>query len=386
MLLENNGYPRDVRPRREAESLTAAGYRVTVIAPRERGEPARGTIAGVTVRRFRLPQTGSGARGIVVEYVVANAQLMARAVIELARGADVVHLHNPPDTLFPVGWLARALGRRVVFDLHDLAPELFIEKFGDGPVVRVLQTLERLSLRAADRVLTVNQSLKDLAVERGSVTPERIAVLRNVPPRAAIAPATLPRRGPLAAPELVFLGSMESQDGVDELPRLLALLRDRHGLPAARLTMIGDGGRRAAVEAAFAAAGLSDRVSFLGFVAHDRVAALLSAADICIEPAARGPLNDRCSMVKVAEYMAAARPVVCFPLPEVRRMAGDAVLYAESELLDEMAEHVARLAGDDDLRARLGASGRSRALELTWERSEAALLDAYDRLFASSGR
>ena len=114
----------------------------------------------------------------------------------LARGADVLHLHNPPDTLFPLGWLARVLGRRVVFDLHDLAPELFIEKFGDGPVVRVLLALERRSLRVADRVLTVNQSLKDLAVQRGGIDPDRIAVLRNVPRRAAIAPDMPPRARP----------------------------------------------------------------------------------------------------------------------------------------------------------------------------------------------
>jgi glycosyltransferase involved in cell wall biosynthesis len=380
MLLENNGYPRDVRPRREAESLVAAGYQVTIIAPRESGEPAREDVGGVRVWRFRLPQATAGAGAIVVEYLVANLQLMTRALVMLARGADVLHLHNPPDTLFPLGWLARVLGRRVVFDLHDLAPELFIEKFGDGPVVRVLLALERRSLRVADRVLTVNQSLKDLAVQRGGIDPDRIAVLRNVPRRAAIAPDMPPRPGRLDEPELVFLGSMESQDGVDELPRLLELLRDRCGLPRARMTVIGDGSRRAAVEAGIRAAGLSHRVRFLGFVPHDRVAGLLAGADICVEPAARGPLNDRCSMVKVAEYMAAARPVVCFPLPEVRRMAGDAVLYAESGELEEMADQIAQLAADGHLRTRLATAGRSRALELTWERSEAALLDTYAQL------
>jgi glycosyltransferase involved in cell wall biosynthesis len=74
---------------------------------------------------------------------------------------------------------------------------------------------------------------------------------------------------------------------------------------------------------------------------------------------------------------------VCFPLPELRRMAGDAVLYAESERLEDMADLVARLAADGDLRARLAARGRARALELTWERSEAALLGAYGELFAA---
>ena len=45
-----------------------------------------------------------------------------------------------------------------------------------------------------------------------------------------------------------------------------------------------------------------------------------------------------------------------------------------------MADQIARLAADGHLRTRLATAGRSRALELTWERSEAALLDTYAQL------
>ena len=101
MLLENNPYPHDVRVRSEAESLARAGHHVTVVAPRGRGQSRREAVRGVDVIRFRLPDGSSrGALGFAVEYGIAVLALHLAAVRELARGATVLHMHNPPDVLF----------------------------------------------------------------------------------------------------------------------------------------------------------------------------------------------------------------------------------------------------------------------------------------------
>ncbi len=112
MLLENNPYPQDVRVRNEAEALVGAGHEVTVLAPRAEGRLARERVSGVLVRRYRLPVSDGGVRGFLLEYAGDHLQLFGRALWQLWRGADVVHLHNPPDTLFPVGLLARLLAAR----------------------------------------------------------------------------------------------------------------------------------------------------------------------------------------------------------------------------------------------------------------------------------
>jgi glycosyltransferase involved in cell wall biosynthesis len=380
MLLENNPYPQDVRVRSEAESLARAGHRVTVCAPRAPGQPRRESIAGVRVRRFRLPPTPANPLGFVLEYSIANLNLYLAGAIELIRGASVVHLHNPPDTLFGVGLLARLLGRQVVFDHHDLAPELFEAKFGDSPVVRVMRLFERLTFRSATLVVAANDSHREVAMERGGVPPERIVVVRNGPPRAAFEAATEPRGGELDEPRLLFLGSMESQDGVDDLIPLLRALADRHGLPRARLTMVGDGSRRSPLVTAAAGAGLNGRVEFTGLVPHAQVPALLAAADLCLDPAPCTELNDRSTMIKIAEYMAARRPVVAFPLLETRRTAGDAVAYADRDDLESFAAQVAALARDPERRARLARLGGERARSLGWDASEARLLAAYESL------
>jgi glycosyltransferase involved in cell wall biosynthesis len=376
MLVENQTYPEDVRVRNEAESLTRAGWAVTVCAPRRNGQPPRDVVDGVEVRRFRLPAETDGIKGYLREYAVAHAYLFAHALVQLVRGARVVHLNNPPDTLFPIGLLARALGRRVVYDHHDLAPHLFESKFGPSRVVAVLRAAQRASFRTANRVLVTNESQRDEALASRKPAAE-VAVVRNGPRRASLAPASEPPRGgALDDPRLVFVGELASQDGVMDLVALMADPR----LAGARLTVVGDGPDRAPLERALAEAGIADRVDFTGWVPHAEVAGLIAAADICVDPAPVNPLNDRSTMIKIGEYLAAGRPAVAYELLETRRTAGEAALFAPAGDSHAFAGLVADLAADGERRALLGRRARERAEELVWERSEEALLDVYEQL------
>jgi glycosyltransferase involved in cell wall biosynthesis len=380
MLLENHSYPADPRVRREAEALGRSGYRVKVIAPRAPGQPGSERIDGVEVSRYRLPSDGASATGLLSEYLVANVQLYARGLGELLRGARVVHLHNPPDTLFPVAWAARLTGARVVFDHHDLAPELFAAKFGDRPrlALRLLRFMERRTMRSASHVLAANESHRAVAINRGGVTPAAVTVVRNGPRVTALDGAP-PRPGSLREPRLVFVGSMAVQDGVEELADVVSELEQRHGIRA-QLTAVGEGPSRAALASRCRQLGIASCVRFTGQVAPKQVPALLAAADICLDPAPCNPLNHCSTMVKVAEYLAAGRPVVAYRLRETVHTTGDVALLASCGHRSEFVGHVARLATDGYLREELGRRGRERARELAWEQSEQALITAYAQL------
>ena len=377
MLLENNPYERDVRVRGEARSLARAGYDVTVVAPRE-GSGTR-MLEGVRVESFRLPEL-SGAAGLVVEYLVAAMQLHARGLAHLLRGADVVHLHNPPDILFALAAVARLMRRDVVFDHHDLTPEMYEAKFGNRRLRRILLALERATFRGATAVLATNESHRSVAIGRGRVAPERVTIVRNGPPAAVLDHHDPPRPGALDDPVVVFVGEIGRQDGVHELPAMLDALVRRHGLAGARLVVVGGGPDRAAVEAGLRARGLSARTTFTGRVPHHVVFEHIAAADVCVDPSPSSAYNDRSTMIKIAEYLAVGRPVVAHALTETRRTGGDAVLYAEADGGDGLAAAVATLAGDPERRARMVERGRERAAGLTWEASERALLGAYETL------
>jgi glycosyltransferase involved in cell wall biosynthesis len=381
MLLENSSYPADPRVRCEAESLASAGYSVTVIAPRSEGEPVHEVLQGVRVKRYRVPRSSGDVRGFMVEYAVSHALLAAATIRELARGMDVLHLHNPPDTLFPIGALARTLHRRVVFDHHDLFPELYEVKFGGGGVgMRAARLAQRLSFGVAHHVLVTNESQRQIAIDRGSVDIDKVTVVRNGPRRAVLARAEPSRRGQLADPELIFVGMLEPQDGVLDLPALLRAVRSDPRTPEARLKIVGDGTCLAQLRADVISSGLSGSVTFTGRVPHSRIPELLARSDICIDPAPCNVLNQRSTMVKIAEYIAAARPVVAYELTETRRTAGEAAVYAPCGDAARFAALVVDLAQGPEIRARLAARGQQRAHALVWERSEEALLRAYRAL------
>ncbi len=377
MLLENQPYPRDVRVRSEAQSLQRAGHDVTVIAPRAAGERRRETVGGVKVHRYRLPMGGASLAGFVLEYSLAHLQLLAGAVRSLAAGAEVLHIHNPPDTLFPIGLLARLLRRKVVFDQHDLFPDLLRERFGVSPLLPLAFAAQRAALRTASVVLATNDSQRELALERARLDPARVFVVRNGPPRATLVAEPHTADGALGEPGLIYLGELGPQDGVLALPDILR----EPPLAAARLTIVGDGACRSELERRVAEdPALTGRVTFTGYLPHTEVPRILAEADIAIDPAPASEFNRRSTMTKIAEYLAAGLPVVAYDLLETRRTAADAAAYVASADVAAFAAEVAGLAADPALRARLARAARRRAEELVWERSEKILLSVYEAL------
>ncbi|MGH2853449.1 MAG: glycosyltransferase family 4 protein [Solirubrobacteraceae bacterium] len=376
MLLENFTYPADTRVRNEAESLAAAGHRVTVLAPRGPGQSSRELLRGVQVRRYRTTWAGGSPWSYLLEYGIAHLQLLARSLAELVRGADTLHFNGPPDTLALAGILARLGGRKVVYDMHDSGPELFEAKFGSSIALGVLRAAQRAAIRCAHQVIVTNETQRELVIARGPRAPRDVTVVRNGPRTAEFPDPPGGRPGELTAPKLVYVGTLDVQDGVLELPEILRA----PALEGAHLTIVGKGAAQAELLARCRAAGVEDRVTFTGHVPHARVAALIAAADIGIDPAPGTELNHGSTMIKVAEYMGCGRPLVAYDLRETRRTAGDAALYAPCGEPRAFVDRIGELARDGELRRRLGALARERALELTWERSEEALRAVYARL------
>jgi glycosyltransferase involved in cell wall biosynthesis len=177
---------------------------------------------------------------------------------------------------------------------------------------------------------------------------------------------------------IAYLGVMGPQDGVDHALRALRLLRDRRD--DWRAIFIGEGDvlpdmRRLAGELA-----LSADVEFMGRLADDDVQRILSTADVCLAPDPRNPLNDVSTMNKIVEYMAMAKPIVSYDLVEARVSAGEAAVYARANDERDFADGIDALLDDPSRRQAMGALGRDRLeTSLSWERSEVALLEAYDR-------
>jgi glycosyltransferase involved in cell wall biosynthesis len=388
MLLENNPYPSDRRVVAEASALTEAGYRITVIAPAAPGELWHEVVDGVATYRYPAPPALRGVLGFAWEYGYSIlASIVLSVVVFVKDGFDVVHAHNPPDLFVFVAAFYKLFGARFVFDHHDLAPEMYCAKFGQRSkrtIYRGLIWFERLSCRLADRVIATNESYRAIEAQRDRVPQDRITVVRNGPDLSKLRPVEPDADLRLKGKTIIgYVGTMGVQDGVDYLLRALRRLAcDLHRADFF-CVLIGNGDAWPRLRLLTTELGLEDQVWFTGTLSCNEFLPYLSAADICVEPQPSNPYNDRCTTIKMMEYMALAKPIVAFDLPEHRVTAREAACYVQPNDELEFARALARLMDDPDRRKVMGTLGRQRVESaLAWPHSVPRLLEAYRSLFA----
>jgi len=391
MLVQNNPYPDDPRVRSEARALVDAGYRVSVISPARRGQRWRETVDAVHAYRYPAAPVATGFMGYVLEYGWATVAMWILSVVVYVRhGFDVIHAANPPDMLVFVAAPYKLLGKRFVYDHHDLAPELYKARFEDAcnrMVHGALIAFEKLSLSAADHIIATNQSYKAVEMRRGGVAAERITIVRNGPDIDACRPAEPhPRLRRMGKTIIGYVGVMGPQDGVDYLLRALHhLIHDLGRTQVFGVLIGGFGSAQLALKRLATELGLDDHVWFTGWVSDTDLIRCIASADICVDPDPSNPFNDQSTMIKMLQYMAQAKPIVAFDLPEHRFTAQDAAVYVKSNDERALARAIADLMDDAPRRKAMGAFGLRRIKsELAWDYSAQNLVAAYRRLLAKT--
>jgi glycosyltransferase involved in cell wall biosynthesis len=380
----------DLRPRREAETLAAAGYLVTLVGGCHSADAVREvTAADVNLELYAQPRAGIGVMGQIRE----QSQAMLRAMMGVRRATRrapvaAVHAGNPPDNFF----LARRLLRPLqgftpwfVFDQHDVAPVLLTEKFSEtplaGPLVTTARAIERRSFATAGLVVFANDKYRARAVREGLLRGDSEVVLNgwslpDVPPD--------PRWRDGAGHLLAYVGTISEQDNVDHLVDALAVVKARRPL---KMVVAGSGSALPAVKQRARERGVAGSFEWLGLVKERaRIATLVRAADVCVAPEIDSEFNRLATFVKVIEYMSAGAAVVAHRLPQTETLAGETIRYAADMTADALAASIDRLLDLPEERRAIGEAARRRFEErLSWERAGGPRLVAgYDRLFGCS--
>lgn len=386
IIVQNLPVPFDRRVWLECQALTMAGYRVAVVCPKGKGDPAYQVIDGVELYKYRPYAPGGSKVSFIAEYAysflaTAWAALKARRSGRFA----VIQACNPPDIFWPLALAFRALeGTRFVFDHHDLCPELFQSRFPRVPKLpyKGLLALERRTHRAADHVIATNDSYREIAMTRSGKRADDVTVVRTGPDLRRLRPGE-------ADPELrrgrrflvAYIGVMGPQDGVDIVVRAAGIVVNQLGRDDIAFTLIGSGDCFDDLVALRDELGLAGHVEFTGRAPDELVVRIMSTADAGLSPDPKNPLNDVSTMNKTMEYMAFGLPVVAFDLRETRVSAGDAAVYVQPNDERQYAEAIVALLDDGPRRALMGKLARERVeQELAWSHQESAYLGVYKRV------
>ena len=387
VIVENLPSPFDRRVWQESTTLRDAGYEVSIICPTGKGYEKRfEVVEGIHIYRHNLPLEAEGAIGYALEYSAALFWEFTLAwKVLFQRGFGVIHACNPPDLIFLVGGFFKLfLGKKFIFDHHDINPELYEAKFARRDMFYKLMVLcERLTFKTASVSIATNESYKRIAIERGGMDAGRVFVVRSGPKldRLKIVP---PVESLKCGRKFMvgYVGVMGKQEGIDYLLRAAAHIVQKLGRTDVHFGLVGGGTSLDEMQAYAQELGIADYVTFTGRVPDQQLLEMLNTADVCVNPDVANEMNDKSTMNKIMEYMALGKPIVQFDLAEGRFSAQEASLYAKRNDEVDMGERIVELLDDPERRRRMGEFGRNRVInELEWKYEAPKLLAAYDMAF-----
>jgi glycosyltransferase involved in cell wall biosynthesis len=285
--------------------------------------------------------------------------------------AAIVHA-NDLDTLPAAVLLKRAARARLVYDAHELYPDMIqaVTALYSG----LWRLIEHHLIRSVDAVLTVNNALARELQRRHRLT-RTPTIVMNCPPFLQLPGRRIPD------PELliIYQGSLNRERGLEDLVRAAPALD-----PRAILCFRGPGPLRDTLIALSAELGMAARIRFLDPVPPDRQVRDLGQFTVGILPYLPTTLNTYLGTPnKLFEYMMAGVPIVAGDLFEVRDIVlsqGVGVVYPAANL-DDLIRAVNRLLASPADLARFSEAGmRAAAGQYNWEVQAGKLLDSYAAL------
>jgi len=342
---------------RLAVGLKGQGIDVSVVAPAAPDAPARESIEGIGVTRFRyaprrletLAYTGTmgaqvrqsvGGKVAMAGYLALGYRAAMRAMAESP--VDVIHAH----WWFPGGLIARAIRLRtgIPYIVTSHGSDIRLASSVPG-AVSLLKTVARNAVA----VTTVSGWL---ASEVHRMDPETTAVVGPMP----VAPDLFyaGERGDRS--RVLFVGKLTEQKGLQHLLRAMPLMKQRVTVDVVGAGRVDD----AAIRGLASALGVADRITWHPLLSQRELANLYRVASVHVVPA----INEGLGLTAV-ESLLCETPVVAFDsggLPDIVIPEKTGLLVQPGDAI-ALAAALDRIVGDASLRDRMGKEGRRFALD-----------------------
>lgn len=269
----------------------------------------------------------------------------------------------------------------VMYEVHDLESQ----HPGQNKSARLLETLKRMdetTLKESRGITSLTETFRQEILARGWQAPERVFVIPDAYDDAMYFPRDkMEMRAKLNLPRdariITYAGLTFKYRGLDVLLRAFQTLNDSN----ARLVLIG--GREFEVQELREMANvlaISERVVFVKRQTSNVIAEYLAAADVLVIP---DTVTDAtASPLKMFEYMAMARPIVCVDRASLREILQDSALFFPRGDVSAFAAQLAR-AFQPDAQV-LGERARERVRDFTYAKRAENIVRAAEKVVTNS--
>lgn len=375
---------------REAKALKALGFEVDVIGLRkERKEPVFGAFDGIRLYRIQArpaPEQRTSLYLCRLSLFFCKA-CMALSVLGVWRRYDLIHVTTPPDFMVFAAAIPKLLGARIVMDIHDIGPELFMRKLNveeRRPVIKLVKFVENISTRFADHVITVTELWRKKLIAR-SAHCNHCTVLLNVPDEDLFknGAGSVGRTNGSNDFNLYYHGSLEEHFGVDTMLASIPLILPH--VPNLKLYVYGAGRLANHFRQAAKDLKIEKVVTFENRVPFYQVAQILRNAHLGIVPTKSSVFSEEALSMKSMDYIALGIPIVISRTRAHNWYFDDSmVAFFEPEDPVDLARAVVSLHQSPSLRRERIANATNFIQQNGWQQQKQVYYDVVNQLLTEA--
>jgi len=388
-ILRHAYFPDDPNTRRQAFALTEAGFSVEIICLRKKGQIPKENIKGIIVMRVPVSHKRLGMIRYFLEYSLSFVMMSIVLIFQfIKRRYEFIQVSTMPDFLVFSTLIPKLLGAKILLDIHEPTPELWITKYGPNRLrlLLLLQIkIEQLAILYAHRCFTVTETLRNRLGQRGADI-SKISVIANVCEEVfEEAFYTYLKRKPIGPSmkfRLITHGLIEERCGHDIAIRAISCLRNK--IYNLEYRIAGEGEYIQNLYELVNELGCNKNIKYLGFLPFNDLLREIIDSDLAIIPMKRSQYSELIETNKMYEYMALRRPIIISRLKAVEENFDDScVMFFEPDNYEDLARRILELYNKPEKRRILVENSYSRYEKIRWGETKKIYLKIIQDLAAN---
>ena len=368
-ILRNGYFPIDPRVRKEVYAHRDKGHEVDVIClSSDKRNKRKECVDGINIYRLPVKHKRKGRLSYIIEYGSAFFLFLIVVTLRhLKKKYDYIQVNTMPDFLIYATIIAKAMGAKVVLDMHEPTPELWITKYGNTSncfFCSLQRYIEKQAISYSYKTIVVTEALKSRVSERGA-DKNKITVIPNVCENI-YTEYKIDRKSSAGNLKLVTHGSIEERYGHDLIIKALAELKNDY--PGISLDIFGSGEYEEEVKKLVKELECGSRVNFKGFVPFKQMLNEISVADVGIVAMLRSPYSELIDTNKLYEYISMGIPVIHSRLPVVEHnFDNSSIEFFEPGDYKELKAKIIKLLENPHVRFQLADNALVRMAAFKWD-------------------
>jgi glycosyltransferase involved in cell wall biosynthesis len=310
-MLAYTFYENDNRVMRYAESLVEQNFIVDVIALRRENRPKYQNINGINVHRIQRRITNENSKKFKYFWRILKFFILSSIILTIKHIKNpytIIHVHSIPDFEVFATWAVKMTGTKIILDIHDLSPELYMNKFGaksKSLIFQILIFIEKVSILFSNKVIIANH-LWEKKLHARSLRKKKSLVIMNYPdPRIFFIRSIKENNKKFI---ICYPGTINRHQGLDIAVEAFALAKAK--IPNAEFHIYGEGAEKSVIDNQIKRLALSEKVFIKKLLPLEKIAEIMAQSDLGIVPKRNDFFGSEAFSTKILEFMALGIPLL----------------------------------------------------------------------------